>query len=219
MIEPPPIHLEEHTHAGPELIDPGRERRDAAEHRQQILKAATRLFAERGVQTVTMDDVARAAGVGKGTLYRRYADKGLLCLAVLHACWRHFQDEVADELARNADRLSPLARLDLFLARLVAWNEAHVDWLSAIADAAGGEHRGGLCRGPLFQWTHEISADLLAQAAQQGEASIEDPVYLADVLLAALNVDLYLYQRRVRGYSPEQIHRGLGWIIEALRVR
>ena len=195
-----------------------RERRDAAAHRQQVLAAAACLFAERGVQVVTMEEIARAAGVGKGTLYRRYAHKGLLCLAVMESCWNHFQEDAVAELARTADCLSPLARLDLFLGRLVGWIEEHVDWLDVIADAAG-EQPGGACRGPIFQWTHRIISDLLAQAIKQGEASVEDPVYTADVLLAALDVNLYAYQRRARGYTPEQIHRGLGRIVDGLRVR
>jgi AcrR family transcriptional regulator len=209
--------IKEFANTGPEAAEALRERRDAAQHRQQVLVAAARLFAERGVITVTMDEIARAAGVGKGTLYRRYAHKGLLCLAVMDACWRHFQDQASDELARSADHLSPLARLDLFLGRLVNWIEDHVDWLGVIADAASGEQRGTLCRGPIFQWTHQVTTSLLDQAIRQGEATIDDPVYTADVLLAALDVNLYAYQRRARGYTPEQIHRGLGRIVDGLR--
>lgn len=209
--------IEEVTVPPPAPAEAVRERRDAAEHRQQILAAAARRFAERGVQAVTMEEIARAAGVGKGTLYRRYAHKGLLCLAVMESCWHHFQEDAVAELARTADCLSPLTRLDLFLGRLVGWIEEHVDWLDVIADAAG-EQPGGACRGPIFQWQHRVISDLLAQAINQGEVAVEDPVYTADVLLAALDVNLYAYQRRARGYTPEQIHRGLGRIVDGLRV-
>jgi AcrR family transcriptional regulator len=203
---------------GPEpAADVVRERCDAAEHRQQVLAAAARLFGERGVQAVTMDDIARAAGVGKGTLYRRYAHKGLLCLALLESCWRRFQEDAVAELARTATCLSPLARLTRFLGRLVDWIEGHIDWLDVIAGAAR-EQPGDACRGPIFQWQHRVVAGLLAQASDQGEAAVEDPVYTADVLLAALAVNLYAYQRRVRGYTPEQIHRGLCCIVDSLRV-
>src|SRR4051812_6991170 len=67
----------------PVLGAPVRERADAARNRIRVLAAAETLFAERGVDAVTMDDVAAAAGVGKGTLYRRFGDKGGLAMALL----------------------------------------------------------------------------------------------------------------------------------------
>ena len=52
-------------------------RRDAERNRQRILEAARAVFAERGLGA-TMDDVAHHAGVGVGTVYRRFPDKDLL---------------------------------------------------------------------------------------------------------------------------------------------
>jgi AcrR family transcriptional regulator len=49
-------------------------RRDAERNRQRILEAAAELFAERGL-SVTLDDIAHRAGVGVGTVYRRFPDK------------------------------------------------------------------------------------------------------------------------------------------------
>jgi AcrR family transcriptional regulator len=52
-------------------------RRDAAQNRERLLAAARELFAEQGFE-VTLDDIARHAGVGVGTAYRRFANKGEL---------------------------------------------------------------------------------------------------------------------------------------------
>jgi AcrR family transcriptional regulator len=52
-------------------------RRDAQRNRERILATAKSLFAERGVET-SLDDVAAAAGVGVGTVYRHYPTKDAL---------------------------------------------------------------------------------------------------------------------------------------------
>jgi AcrR family transcriptional regulator len=52
-------------------------RRDAARNRKRLLEAAAEVFAEQGLQA-SVDDVARVAGVGMGTLYRRFPTKDAL---------------------------------------------------------------------------------------------------------------------------------------------
>src|SRR3954451_3269300 len=59
------------------------ERGDAARNRGLLLDAARRLIADRGAEAVTMDDVAAAAGVGKGTLFRRFGSRAGLMLVLL----------------------------------------------------------------------------------------------------------------------------------------
>ena len=56
-------------------------RRDAERNRQRILRAAAEVFTTRGLQA-TLDDVARQAGVGVGTVYRRFPDKDSLVEAL-----------------------------------------------------------------------------------------------------------------------------------------
>ena len=56
-------------------------RRDAALNREKILRAAREVFGRHGL-SVTLDDVARHAGVGVGTVYRRFPDKETLVRAL-----------------------------------------------------------------------------------------------------------------------------------------
>ena len=60
-----------------------RARRRRARTARRVLAAAERLFAERGPANVTMDAVAAEAGVGKGTLFRRFGDRAGLARAVI----------------------------------------------------------------------------------------------------------------------------------------
>ena len=69
-------------------------RRDAERNRQRILEAARQGFAERGLG-ITLDEIARLAGVGVGTVYRRFPNKELLIDAL-------FEERIG-EIAERAD--------------------------------------------------------------------------------------------------------------------
>src|SRR3954470_10656937 len=99
-----------------------RERADAARNRAKILAAAERLIGERGLANVSMDDVAREACVGKGTLYRRFGDRASLALALLDEHERDLQES----LPRGEPPLGPGASPR---ERLHAFGEAYLDVL------------------------------------------------------------------------------------------
>ncbi|HEV7420394.1 MAG TPA: helix-turn-helix domain-containing protein [Mycobacterium sp.] len=69
------------------------ERGDAARNRVLLLDAARRLIADRGADAVSMDDIATAAGVGKGTLFRRFGSRAGLMIVLLD------EDERAEQAA------------------------------------------------------------------------------------------------------------------------
>ncbi|MER8220418.1 helix-turn-helix domain-containing protein [Streptomyces sp. NPDC094143] len=66
-------------------------RADAARNRARLLEAAARLVAERGAEGVTMEAVAAAACVGKGTVFRRFGDRTGLLTALLDHSEKQFQ--------------------------------------------------------------------------------------------------------------------------------
>ncbi len=68
------------------------ERADAAANREKVLAAAAALFERCDPATVSMDAVAAEAGVGKGTLFRRFGDRASLARAVLSVYESEFQD-------------------------------------------------------------------------------------------------------------------------------
>ena len=68
----------------PMFDQPPRERSDAARNREALLAAAALLVEDHGVDAVTMDSVAAAAGVGKGTVFRRFDSREGLMAALLN---------------------------------------------------------------------------------------------------------------------------------------
>src|SRR5258708_19283495 len=87
------------------------ERADAARNRRRILAAAERLIAERGVSCVTMEQVAEAADVGKGTLFRRFGDRASLLFTLLDEREQEFQQSFLRGPAPLGPAAPPAARL------------------------------------------------------------------------------------------------------------
>ncbi|MDD7812896.1 TetR/AcrR family transcriptional regulator [Mycolicibacter sinensis] len=80
-----------------------RERR-LAHTRSLLLDAAEEVFAEKGFNTATLDDIAQAAGYTKGAIYKHFAGKEELFLAVSDRYWRRYFDNFADVMA-NASQV------------------------------------------------------------------------------------------------------------------
>src|SRR5260370_37281799 len=100
----------------PLLDDDAHERADAARNRERILCSAARLFSERGADCVSMDDVAEAAGVGKGTVFRRFGSRAALAQAALSEVARAFQEEIIRGQPPLGPRTTPVQRLIAFAA-------------------------------------------------------------------------------------------------------
>ena len=205
--------------AGEASGPPRRERCDALENRRRLLAAAKQLFAIQGVDKTDMYEVARAAGVGQGTLYRHYANKGELCQALIRDDLDAFMASV-DAAARQTGRsASPLAGLDLLIADQIGLVEQHLPLLAAIEAATGapGPKPPG---SPWRQWLRGHVAALLADAAERGEIGAEvDVEYVADALLAVLSPRFVGVLRHERGHSVERIGAGVRRLfVEGLRA-
>ncbi len=163
------------------------ERADAARNRERILCAAQRLFAERGAGCVSMDEVAHAAGVGKGTLFRRFGSRAALARAVLSERERAFQEHII----RGDPPLGPGAPAR---QRLVAFGHAVLDLLDGQAElivaAEGGAARFA---SPPYA-VYRLHMTLLLREADPAC----DAEFLAETLLACLGADFFLHLREVR---------------------
>jgi AcrR family transcriptional regulator len=184
------------------------ERSDAARNRRVILQTARTLFEERGVTNVTMEEMARASGVGKGTLYRRFPHKGFLCQALLDEPTRHLQEQTLEILQERGT--SALEKLDAFLDRLVAFTAENLDLLYGGNEPLCGADRLERFSHPAYDWRRSTVLGLLRAAVREGEVDGGlDVEYLSQALLAPLDVDFYYFQHRVQGLPVERISSGL----------
>lgn len=192
-------------------------RRDAIENRRRILEAARDAFAEGGVDGTSMHRIGRLAGVGQGTLYRHFEHKGALCAALLS---EEIEDFVREMRRRTEGRGPALGRLKWALGWVSRFNEQNSALLGAIRDASAGGRRVELYGNPFYERLKNTVVELLDEAVGNEELPAElDVECVADTLLAALNIDLYLYQRHQLGLERERIVGGLRSLLDGLRIR
>jgi AcrR family transcriptional regulator len=162
---------------------PPRERADAARNRVRVLEAAARLFAANPGAAVTMEEIAAAAGIGKGTLYRRYPDVSSIAVALLDEHEREIQEGILRGEPPLGPGAPPAERLAAFYTAMVGLLERHGHL------ALAGET--GLKR---YQ-TGAYGAWVLHVRALMTEAGLTDNPALPDLLLAPLAPDVYAHLR------------------------
>lgn len=177
-------------------------RRDASENRERILRAGSSLLRMRGPAT-TMEQVAVAASVGKGTLYRNYPSLAALAEAVLDPLARELQHRVLRDLGPYGE--PALQRLDRFLVLATGFAVDNLELLCIARDGRRDDPRATLP----YRWQRLVVSGLLAEAVAAGEADPADLTYLPDALLALTEPGLVRHQLEDVGLGREEIIAGL----------
>ncbi|WP_370512162.1 TetR/AcrR family transcriptional regulator [Skermania sp. ID1734] len=190
----------------PALTVESSERGDAARNRRLLLEAAAELVAERGVCAVTMDAVANRAGVGKGTVFRRFGSRAGLMNALLDHSERELQQAFMFGPPPLGPGAEPVERLVAFGRARLARTEVEGEVRIAAEDAGGQRYE---LPPYLLSLSHVMM--LLRSAGVAGDVRL-----LADALLAPLDAELVMHQLRGLGMPIEQIADN--WELIARRV-
>jgi len=173
-------------------------RSDALKNRELLLETARQLFAQQGVEPVSMSAIAEAAGVGKGTLYRHFANKSDLCRALLDDDQRDLQDRT---LLRLRSAQDPVGNLRWFLLEVAAFVERN----AALLCPGRGEAGMTVILGhPAHRWWRQTIRGLLQQIG-----TTMDIEYATDVLYVMLDAHVAHFQRQVLGYEQNDMLTGL----------
>jgi AcrR family transcriptional regulator len=178
-----------------------RMRADARRNYERLVTAAREAFTEHGVET-SLDDIARRAGVGPGTLYRHFPTRDVLLAAV-------YRGDV-EALAARADEMAqtypPAEALD-------AWLRLQLDYIK-LKRGLGAAVKTMLGRdSETLTWCRETMRGALRGllAAAQEVGAIRADVDAADVLRLVHGVGMACES------APDQAERLLGLVLDGLR--
>jgi AcrR family transcriptional regulator len=177
-------------------------RADARRNYEKVIAAAREAFAEGGAST-SLEEIARRAGVGIGTLYRHFPSRQSLLEAV-------YVDEV-EELCRSAADLAELPPWEA----LVGWLHRFVGYMGTKQALAAEllnyvDHGAGVfqtCRASIF-----AAGEPLLERAQQAKA-VRSDVELAEVIQMIGGI------AKIQGADPDQIRHILDIALDGLRYR
>jgi AcrR family transcriptional regulator len=180
-------------------------RRDAERNRQRILEAAREGFADRGLG-ITLDEIARLAGVGVGTVYRRFPNKELLIDAL-------FEERIGEivELAREA-----VADEDAWRG-LTSFLEGSVDLLASdrglrelVLGSTYGPERVVHARSRIKPQVDQLVARAQAQGTLRADVGASDFPLLLMMLDAVVAT--------TRDVDPRTWRRALGIVLDGLKA-
>ena len=172
------------------------ERGDAARNRKLLLDAVRALMAERNLDQISTDDIAAAAGVGKGTLFRRFGSRAGLMIELLDEDERAMQQALLFGPAPLGPQAPPLQRLLAFGRERLRFVAAHRAILEDVNRDPAARYNAA------FSVLHTHVRVLLNSAASTGDLGAQ-----ADALLALLDVDYVAYQLDSRGQTLQTLTR------------
>ncbi len=146
-------------------------RADARRNRQRLLDAALQVYAERGADDASLDEIARRAGVGIGTLYRHFPTRQ----ALLEAVYRDQVEELC-AVAREVSDEPPEQALERWLRALMAFATTKKNLSSALMSGPNKSEVATSCSAMV----REAASKLLAEAQRTGQ--VRDDVDAVDLL-------------------------------------
>jgi AcrR family transcriptional regulator len=181
-------------------------RKDAARNRQRILDAARELFAERGL-AVTLNEIAHHAGVGVGTVYRRFPDKAQL----IDGLFEQRVDDLRRLMEQALDNPDPWRGLIGFVERSLELQAADRGLRELILGGGAAYEHVAKVRARL----QPLAARLLARAQEAGQLradlTVQDMAILQLMLGSVIDGS--------RDIDPQLWRRYLAIAVEGIRAR
>lgn len=172
------------------------ERSDAARNRERLLLAARELIEQGGAAALTMDRLAEHAGVGKGTVFRRFGSRAGLMLTLLNDSEAAFQARFLFGPPPMGPGAAPLERLITFGTERIAYVVEFGD----LVLAAGHASRGRFEVPAVALWNQHVEM-LLREAGVQSP----EPWLMAGSLTATLDPERLLHLIRDHGVTRDRL--------------
>ena len=179
-------------------------RADARRNRQRLLDAALQVYAERGADDASLDEIARRAGVGIGTLYRHFPTRQ----ALLEAVYRDQVEELCEVARELHDEAPPQQALERWLRALMAFATTKKNLSSSLMSGPNKSEVATSCSAMVREAATKLLADAQATGQVRGDVDAIDLLRMSHALAIAAD----------QPYShPDQGERLMSVLLAGLR--
>ncbi|WP_223067714.1 TetR/AcrR family transcriptional regulator [Paenibacillus caui] len=170
----------------------------------KIQETAKSLFDRLGIEEVSMHRIAKEAGIGQGTLYRRYPSKSKLCLSLMENKFKRLIGEIEGFL-QSSQSLPVMQRLSWMMSKLILNLDEDLEGLKVLMSSGRLEEaKANHYQCPPFIFIRDKIEELLKEAADQGESVPLDPAFTSVMIASSLKPELIQFLHDL-GYDTEQI--------------
>ncbi|WP_059054080.1 TetR/AcrR family transcriptional regulator [Paenibacillus senegalimassiliensis] len=174
-------------------------RKDAELNRQKILSSVESLIQQQDMDKIGMREIASAAQIGMGTLYRHYPNKSALCMDLVYGNLQHFIDTASEYL--GCYQGNPEVALHYILSEYLVFRENNMGLLESV--------ESNWKQGQVFYQSELYSqlVMLLTRVLKPLKPMFSDKelTFTAEMLTAMLKSDIYAFERLHKGLSQEEI--------------
>ena len=179
-------------------------RADARRNRQRLLDAALQVYAERGADDASLDEIARRAGVGIGTLYRHFPTRQ----ALLEAVYRDQVEELCAVARELHDEAPPEQALERWLRALMAFATTKKNLSSSLMSGPNKSEVATSCSAMVREAATKLLAEAQATGQVRGDVDAIDLLRMSHALAIAAD----------QPYShPDQGERLMSVLLAGLR--
>lgn len=179
------------------------ERKDAMENRQLILQTAHQLFDIHGVQSVSMHQIAKTAGIGQATLYRKYAHKGDLCFDMLDHYAKQFIEQIAQFLDQHQGD-DPPRRLSGLMDVWIDAIEEKADLIAELASHMNLNCEDSRCNffaSPMYSFIRNKLSEIITEVIGTSQEEYPEPDLAAHTIICSIAPLGYFHIKQEKGFT------------------
>lgn len=191
---------------------------DADDKRLQILQAAGEVFRRRGFSVATIDEIASAAGVGKGTIYLYFSGKQDIVNSLVTHTLESLHSGIRQVLSGTDDAVTKLNKL---VAGHVHFSLKHLDFAYILYRELS--ELGGEFSDKVLGFTDEYIravASVLRQGEAEGALDVGDPEIVASGVMGLINTAVFFSARRRADIGESELtNRILSLLMDGIGAR